>query len=89
VLPTTDDLSPPINPSDKKTVASEAWMKVANELWALIFSQGCKLFVLGACHCSLNNTELGTMISLAIFFQSKGLDYEIKASETKINMNYI
>ena len=29
--------------------------KVANELWAQIFSHGCKLFVLGVCHCSLHN----------------------------------
>ena len=29
------------------------------------------------------------MVSLAISFQSKGMDYQIKPWETKINMNYI
>ena len=61
--------------------------EVANELWARIFSHGFKLFGLGA--CSPNNTELGSMVPLAIFFQSMEMDYQIKPWATKINMDYI
>jgi hypothetical protein len=70
--------------------------KVANELWALIFSQGyrflCSVCVIAASTtrwCVLNNTELRSIVSFEIFFHSKGMDYKIRPWETKINMNYI
>jgi hypothetical protein len=77
-LPAHQAHSPPINACDKT---------VANELWTLIFFHGCKLFVLDARHCSLNNTELGTMVSLAISFGRRG--WSTKLNPEKPGLTWI